>query len=282
MTTRFERFFKGERRRAPRIADDLTVAIHVDGLADPIEGVARDLSMGGICVATRIAFAHANTMRIAVQAASKAVLLESKRLWQQYEPGEKVVLTGFSFAALSENDRKTIAELLSASVQRISEILRSSRLPELGPADVMAIAEEVRFRCIRSGHVVYGCDAQDHHAGSLYIVEEGRISLHLASDESQNRAIAQIQEGDLFGGIDAGAGASMREVAIAECEAYLFEIGRSGFDHLRRHRPELALELASAAFRAARTRLSSALLEAAEPRQAGTAARAAVEANQPL
>ena len=70
--------------------------------------------------------------------------------------------------------------------------------------------------------------------------------------------------------------------AIAEGDAQLFEIGRSGFDYLRRHRPELALELASAAFRAASFRLCAALLEAAEPREAGSAAPASLEANQLL
>ncbi len=282
MPALFERFFKSERRRAPRIADDLSVTIHVDGVSDPIEGVARDLSMGGICVATRSTFAHANSMRIVLQPTGQAVSLVAKRLWQQYEPGEKVVLTGFAFETLSEAERKTIAELLSASVQRISEILRSSRLPELGLADVMGIAEVVRFRSFRSGHVIYGCSAQDHSAGSLYIVEEGRVSLHVASEQSRNMAIALTQEGDIIGGIDTSLGASLREVAIAEGDARLFEIGRSGFDYLRRHRAELALELASAAFRATSSRLCAALLEASESRAVGSAAHAPREASSLL
>ena len=88
-----------------------------------------------------------------------------------------------------------------------------------------------------------------------------------------------LQEGDLFGGIDSSLSASLREVAIAEGDARLFEIGRSGFDSLRHHRPELALELASAAFRASAFRLCATLIEVAAPRSAGPAAQTPLDAN---
>jgi hypothetical protein len=152
----FECWFKGERRLAPRVADDLSVSIHPQDLSDPIPGVARDLSMGGICVATRIPFACSDILRIALHAPGRAISPEVKQLWQQYEPSEKVVLTGFAFGRLNEVERHAIAELLSASLRRIAEVLQSSLLPKLGVADVMRLAEAVRFLCFRAGHVVYG------------------------------------------------------------------------------------------------------------------------------
>ena len=44
MAALLDLFFEGERRRVPRIAGDLSVAIHAEGLSDPTQGVERDLS----------------------------------------------------------------------------------------------------------------------------------------------------------------------------------------------------------------------------------------------
>jgi hypothetical protein len=269
----FERWFRGERRLDARVAGDLSVSIHPQDLSDPIPGIARDLSMGGICVATRTPFACAGTLRIALHAPGPAICPEVRKLWQRYEPGEKAVLTGFAFERLSEDERNRISELVSASVQRIGEVLRSCRLPKLGAADLMRIAEAVRFRAFRAGHVIYGCMTRDRGAGSLFIIEKGGISLHLAGVESRSLALAEIQQGEIFGGIDLGPGSLLREVAIAEGDARLLEIGSSGMVRLRRQHPELALEIAGAAFQAASRRLCAALFEAAQP-EPGLAARA--------
>jgi len=217
--------------------------------------------MGGICIATRTPFPHGSAVRIVLHARSAPLAVAVKGLWQQYEPSEKLVLTGFEFAPRSKADRKRIADLVADSVQRIAEVLRHTRLPELGLGDAMAVAEIVRFRSVRAGHVVYGCQAQSHHAASIFVVEGGRVSLHLAGAGSQRVEVALVEKGGLFGNVSPDS-PPLREVAVAECDTQLLEIHDGMIEHLRRHQPQLAFRLASATFRAASLRHRAALLAA--------------------
>jgi CRP-like cAMP-binding protein len=253
---------KAEHTWTQRIAGDLSVAIHAEGHSDPIRGLVRDLTVDGGCLATRTPLPHVGSLRISLPAPSRAIWAEVKPLWQRYQRGEKVMLTGFAFVGLNQIEREAISELLSASLRRISEILGKSRLPELGVTDPQKVAEAVRLRRFFSGQVVYA-PARDPSESSLYVVEKGRISLQLASLESRSLLIASIEEGGVFGGIHVGPAEPLREVAIAEADVYLLEIDRHGSEYLLCQRPELALQLASAAFRAASIRLCRALLEAA-------------------
>jgi hypothetical protein len=260
MSVFFDRFSTGERRAAPRIAEDLSAAIYCDDVAGPLQGTARDLSMRGLCIATRSPFPYTVAARVLLHAGSAPISVRVRGLWQHYEHGEKVVLTGFGFAKLSRAERRKIADLVSTSVQRLARILQQTRLAELGFPDAMAVAEFVRIRSFRAGHVVYGCPAQRHHADSIFVVAEGLVSLHLAGPDSRKVALALVEKGDLFGGIALGSPPPLPEVAIAECDARLLEIHARAFDYLQHHRPRLALQLAAAAFRAACLRHCAALL----------------------
>jgi len=260
----FDRFWAGQRRAKPRIAGDIPAALYAEGGEAVIHGTARDLGMGGLCIATRSPFAAGSIVRIALRARAASVSVEVSGLWQEYEDGEKTVLTGFAFGSLSKAERKAISALVSQAIGRIARTLQQTRLPELGIEDAMAIAELVRFRSFRSGRVVYGNQAHDQHAGSLFVVEQGLVSLHLATPPSRRVALALVDQGDLFGGFGLGAPGPFPEVAVAECDSRLLEIHTNTFAFVRRHRPELALQLAVAASRAASLRYCAALL-ATEP-----------------
>jgi hypothetical protein len=257
MTVVLDRLF--ERRKSPRIAGDLEVTIHCEGPGVQIRGEMRDLSLGGICVATREPFAQASAVRLDLKRPRRAFSVGARGLWQRYEPGEKVVLTGFAFEPLGDFECAAIGGLLSASLDRIAASLEKSRLAELGVGEPIAIAELVRFRRFRGGHVIYDGSAPEREAASNFVVEQGRVSLHLAEDEARTAALGQIGPGEIFGGL-CGGSAPPHEVAIADCDTRLFEIDRSSFEHVRERQPALAFELAAASSRATWLRVCAALL----------------------
>jgi len=262
MSRFFGRFSARERRATPRIANDLPAAIHRRDAADPLHGYARDLGIGGICIATHHPFPFESASRVVLQSGGSPLEVGAKGLWQSYEDGEKVVLTGFAFIEPSGQQREHIAKLVAASLRRIARRLARTRLPDLGVADLRAVAETVRLRNFRAGRVVYGARALQDHAGSIFVLEEGRVSLHLADARSRRVALAVVEKGDVFGSAALGASPPLPEIAIAESDTRLLEIHRSAFEHLRQSRPQLAIELAYASFRAASLRHCTALLAA--------------------
>jgi CRP-like cAMP-binding protein len=144
-------------------------------------------------------------------------------------------------------------------VPSISEVLRRTRLAELGLGDAISVAEIVRLRRVRAGHVVYGLGDRGRHAASLFVVQAGRISLHLVGRGARRVEVALVESGDLFGSA-APDPAPLREVAVAESDARLLEIPDGMIQHVRRQQPELAYRLACAAARAATLRYRAALL----------------------
>jgi len=261
----FSRFGADPERSLPPALDDLPAAVYCGELGAPVWGMGRDLTSEGVCIATRSPLPVATGARVVLHGPSAPVSVEVQGLWQQYEDGEPVILTGFRFTRLSRADRRTIVELSSANVRRIASVLVDLPSAGLDREDALALARIVHRRNFRSGRVVYGSPAQGQHAGSLFVVQEGQVSLHLAGDASRRMELTVVEEGGVFGTLASAAPAPLREVAVAECDTRLFEIEQSPFDRLRDRNPRLALRLLTAVFRSASLRHCQALFPALEP-----------------
>ena len=261
----FSRFGAEPERPHPPGLEDLPAAIYCGELKAPVWGAARDLTTEGVCIATRFALPLTNGGRVVLHAHSAPVSVEVQGLWQQYEDGEPAILTGFRFTRLSRADRRTIVELSSANVRAIASVLVDLPSAGLDREDALALARIVHRRNFRSGRVVYGSPAQGQHAGSLFVVQEGRVSLHLAGDASRRVGLTVVEQGGLFGGIASAAPAPLREVAVAECDTSLFELEQSSFERLRDRNPRLALRLLTAVFRSASLRHFEAIFPTLAP-----------------
>jgi CRP/FNR family transcriptional regulator len=83
----------------------------------------------------------------------------------------------------------------------------------------------------------------EDEAGSIYLLEEGKVKLSKVADDGKEITIAVLQGGDVFGELSMSAGETYEVFAEALEEARVCIISRDDFAALVRQKPEIALML---------------------------------------
>ncbi len=234
-----------EVRADPRVGVDLPVEVHSADLPAPLLGRSRDLSVGGVCVATPSPFACKSVRRVVLRLPDRTLALEAEGRWQRDVAGDETVLTGLSFVDPDDSAVDYLWELVLDRGKELARFLYArSDISNLGLEEAMGIAQTTRVQHVPAGRWLYTQGRPGPEADSIYIVLEGRVALQVRVRDALEKAFDSVGPGGLVGGAGVVGGEPPPESAVAETDLRLLEIDSRSYQYLLAAKPWLALRLA--------------------------------------
>ncbi len=256
-----------EARSDPRVAVDLPVQLCGPDLVGPLSARARDLGVGGICVATPYRFGFRSVRRATVLLPQGPLALEVDGRWQVDSPSEASFLTGFAFAKPEPSAVSALWDIVHGAGKALGRFLhQNSDLRALGAEGAMGIAQASRLRRVEARRFVYSQDGSGGGDDSIFILREGSLTLHYRSRPAHEVTLGRLHPGQVFGGLPIVAEVPNLESAYAPEDSSLIELSRAAFAHMRLARPILAQRLTQIVCRCYLQRLRHLLDLAAQRR----------------
>jgi len=244
-----------EARSEPRVAVNLPARLWSRDFDGSLSGQARDLSVGGVCVATDSVFAFKSVRRVALALPGGVLELPAEGRWQG-EGGDRTLLTGVAFAKPSPEAVGRLWEVVHASGRELGLFLYGhAALGSLSPDDAMSLAQVSRFRLVEAGRPVYRQDGCRPGDDSVFVVHRGEIRLCHRFGPAREVTLDRLGVGGVLGGLPLVAETPNLETALADRETTLLEITSQAFSYLRVAHPLLAQRLSQAVARIHTSRL---------------------------
>ncbi len=236
-----------EVRQNPRVGTDFPVDIHAGGISGQLPGRARDLGIGGMCVATASPFEFKSIHRVTLNLPGRPLELEAEGRWQRSTPGDMVVLTGISFVRPTEALVEALWDQVLEGAKQLGRFLHArSDLSSLDIEEAMGLAQVTRYRDVQRGATIHREDVMDAGEESIFLVSEGEVVLEARVRGARNVSFERLGPGRLFGGTPLLTGLAPSETAIAATDCRLLEIDRSAFEYLCSAKPWLAQRVSQA------------------------------------
>lgn len=234
-------------RSNPRVGADFPVDLYIDGLHGPLPARARDLGIGGMCVATPSPFSFKSLHRAVLSLPDRILELEAEGRWQRSTPGDQVVLSGLAFTRTDEEVLNVLWDLVLDNAKQLARFLHSkSDLSCLDIEEAMGLAQVTRYREVPRGHAIYREDVFEPGEDSIFLVAKGTVVLEARVRGARNVAFDRLGPGKLFGGTPLLAEVPNSETAVADNDCRLMEIDRSAFEYLCSAKPWLAQRVSQA------------------------------------
>jgi len=248
-----------EARSDPRVAVDLPARIWSKDFDGALAGRVRDLSVGGVCVATDSLFAFKSLRRVALALPGGVLELPAEGRWQG-ESGDRTVLTGVAFASPSPEEVARLWDVVHGAGKELGLFLyEHAELGSLSPDDAMSLAQVSRFRFGEEGRAIYRQDGCRPGDDSIFVVHRGEVRLGHRFGPAREVTLERVGVGGVFGGLPVVAETPNLETAVAGRDTVLLEISAQSFSYLRVARPLLAQRLCQAVTRVHTARLRKLL-----------------------
>lgn len=256
-----------ESRGNSRVALDLRVHLQSSETAGPLEARTRDISLGGVCVATRYAFAFRSVQRVDLELPQGALALATDGRWQADSPSEESFLTGFAFVDPKSEAESALWRLVQHASESIASFLyESSELSVLGTDDVMGVAQVSRLRMVNEDRPILQQDERGPGDDSVFVVLRGRVEILFRSRPDAVLRVAELCPGSIFGGMPIIADLPNMVGAVALEDSELLEISGPAYAYLRLAKPLVAQRLAQVVARSSFKRVR-ALVDATRRRR---------------
>jgi hypothetical protein len=237
-----------EARISPRVAADLAVELYSREFSGPLRARTRDLSVTGVCVATRSIVSARSIEQIVLRYGEEALRLPVEGRWQSDSPTEGSVLVGLSFGRLDSAAAGAVWSLVQEMASKIAQFIsQSPTFAEFSSDEALSVAQMSRFVRIQAGRPIYVPGHRDLE--SIFVVSEGQVGLHLKLRTGEELTLARLGPGGLFGGLPLIAGMPNLEMAAAQTDVGLLEISHGAYSYARLAKPILAQRLTQAVAR---------------------------------
>lgn len=247
-------------RQEPRVAVSYPVELFSAGFDGPLRARSRDLGVGGLCVETASVFAPSSIRRVVLGLPGDELAVEARGCWQQFCPSGRGVLTGIAFERPQRKQAVRLWDVVVTQGSRQAQRLYGrGDLKSFGVEEILGLCHASRLRRLPAGHRIYSQGVAESAADSIFAVQEGVVSLRVASAAGHPAAFDRLGPGRLFGGIPLLAADAPPETAVVEQDAVLLDVTVSGFEMLRSSRPWLAQRLAQTVNRVYARRASQPL-----------------------
>ena len=239
-------------RNDPRVGVDFPVQIFSGDFSGPLAGTARDLSVGGMCVATASRFSFGSIRSVSLEIADCPPLeLKAEGCWQTDATSDASMLTGVSFPNPEKSEIARLWSLVNAAREALGLFLFDrSELTGLSADDVANLADCTRYRVVPPRRRIYRQDERHSEDDSIFLLLRGEVSLMARIGDRNEVALERLSPGRLIGGLPTVADLPNQESAVADCHATLLEISQKSFAGLRLAKPLLAQRLAQVVTRA--------------------------------
>lgn len=233
-----------EARADPRVGIDIPVQLSSRDFRGGIEASARDLSVGGVCVATSSLMAFRSIEEVKLTLPDGPMTLKVEGRWQTEATGGDSLLGGLSFLEPTRDEIARLWNVVHDASKDLSLFLfESSDFQELCADDASNLAECSRFRIIQGRKRIYAQDECRPGDDSIFLVLRGTVSLRVRIGRRE-LPFQQLSPGSVFGGLPVVADVPNQDSAVADGDAKLLEISRGSFSYLRVAKPLLAQRLA--------------------------------------
>lgn len=231
------------RRSLARVPMDLTLRLHLANAPGPLPARARDLGVGGVCIATPTCFPIADLRRVTVLHPSERVELAAEGRWQTEVPGRDAYLTGVRFDDLDAKSLDRLWDAVHAQTKQLSRWLsQHSELRELSLPDLVQLLNAMRLREVASGESVCQQGRRQRGDDSVLVVWRGRVSLETRSPGGHRVGLGSAGPGEVLGSSALLCGASLESAIVSEAGC-LLEISRASFGFVQTACPALAADL---------------------------------------
>jgi hypothetical protein len=248
-----------ERRSDPRIAADLRVEILSQGFNGALPARTRDLSIGGVCLATPSPIAVGSVRGVHVVLPEGSVSLRAVGTWQRAHPTLGTILTGVRFDGVEPSAQDFLWEFVLKEGRQLARFFHlHTAIEGVGIDGAIGLAHVTRLCLPSAGDVVYR-QQSGSSSGSIYVVVEGSIVLQMRVNAARMQDFAVLRRGDVFGGSWMPTHGDDEELAVARSHSRLLEIDERALDYLSSSSPWLAQALIAAATGATAHRLRGAL-----------------------
>lgn len=231
-----------EGRREVRVGVQHPAEIYCSSFDLPLAAQVRDVSAGGICVATPSPIPVEKLAGVGLQLAGGSLRINAVGVWQTRISMDESVLTGLQFIRPEPFLLLSLREWVDASVREVGaflyEVLRSEKI---GFEDCMLLAQSTRVRVIPRGRYLYkrGESPLDRD-DSVFFLREGKVELSIPKSQGSPHITAELGPFSLLGGLGCVASMPHFEDARALEDTTVLEISRSAFAYLRIAQPLLA------------------------------------------
>jgi CRP-like cAMP-binding protein len=250
-----------EGRQTPRVGTDFPVDVHASGSAGVLPARARDLGIGGMCLATASPFQFKSIHRVTLSLPQRRLEVQAEGRWQRSTPGDQVILTGVSFVSPPDDLVEVLWDHVLDGAKELARFLHArSDLAELDIEEAMGLAQVTRFREVARGQTIHREEVMEVGEDSIFLVAQGEVVLEARVRGARNVAFDRLSPGRLFGGSALLLQLPPSETAIAATDCRLLEIDRSAFEYLCSAKPWLAQRLSLAVASAQARRARSVLL----------------------
>lgn len=248
-------------RKNPRVGTDFPVDVHASGLTGQLPARARDLGIGGMCIATASPFEFKSIHRVSLNLPSQRLEVEAEGRWQRSTPGDMVVLTGIAFVRPSDELLELLWDQVLEGAKQLARFLHArSDLSSLDIEEAMGLAQLTRYREIPRGQTIHREDVMEEGEESIFLVAQGEVVLEARVRGARNVPFDRLGPGRLFGGTPLLTELAPSETALAATDCRLLEIDRSAFEYLCAAKPWLAQRLSLVVARAQARRAREVLL----------------------
>ena len=245
------------RRALPRVATSLPVRLHVAGLPAGLDARTRDLSAGGLCVATPSCFPVQELRRITLFLPAGRIDLGVEGRWQAEVSGEDGILTGVRLLDVPDASLELIWDLVHTQSKSLTRWLAQQPTFEgLGFQSLVDLAHVTRLREARAGQLLYRHGVLDD---SIFIVTRGEVAFEQRTPHHYKLSVGLAGPGQVVGGAGVVADLVPRETAIVSRDVSLLEISRGAFENLQETNRGLAFRLVSIVLHSHLRRIEDAL-----------------------
>lgn len=239
-----------EARSDPRVAVDFPVELLGSDFLTPLPGHARDVGVGGLCVATRSMFSLKSVRRVVMHLPQGELKLAVEGRWQADSDSEDCFLTGIAFDEPEPTAVRMLWDLVNRASNELAQFLHQQAfLRCLGVDEAMGIAQISRLRRVPNYRCIYHQHRRTPGDDSLFFLRGGAVTLHHRFGEANDVTFATLAPGSVFGGLPFVADVPNLESATACGTSVLIELTRAAYTHLRLARPLLAHRLTEIAVR---------------------------------
>ena len=234
-----------ESRQSPRVAANFSVELHSSVLQTPLVVQVRDISTGGLCVATASPIALDSISSVVVDLPEARMRLSVEGKWQANLGLDEAVLSGLVFGNLKPNEVSALWDLVERTSRGVGAFLYESlQAHEASIDDAMSLAKTTRTRIVPRGRLIYRRHERPEPIDdSIFIVRGGSLELTVPIRPGREVKLGRVGIGEVLGGLGSVTSLPPIESAQTNEESVLLEISKAAFSYILVAKPLLGLWL---------------------------------------